>query len=377
MAISQSYSLTRSEKAVGSLVLAVAGRLDVKAVHAFEVETASIFSGAVPEQLTIDLSGLNHADSAGALALIRLERQARDHAIPFAFIGINDVVGGMINLIDRDALVRAPIYREKAAPSVLESFGDAIDKVCRDFVSVMTFLGEFLIALGSALSRPGAIRWSETFFYMRKAGVEALPIVGLISLLIGLIMAFMSSLQLKQFGANIYVASLVGISIVKELGPMMTAIIVAGRSGSAFAAEIGTMMVNEEVDALVTMGFNPMSFLALPKVIASIAVVPLLTLYSMMFGILGGLLVGLVGLDLTLYTYLQNTFNSIDIWDVLISLIKSAVFAALIAGIGCQRGFKVLRGAEAVGEATTSAVVAAIFLIIVADSLFAIVTHYL
>ena len=163
---------------------------------------------------------------------------------------------------------------------------------------------------------------------MRKAGVEALPIVGLISLLVGLIMAFMSSLQLKQFGANIYVASLVGISIVKELGPMMTAIIVAGRSGSAFAAEIGTMMVNEEVDALVTMGFNPMFFLALPKVIAAVAVVPLLTLYAMMFGILGGLLVGVLGLDLTLYTYLQHTFNSIDIWDVLTSLIKSAFFCS-------------------------------------------------
>jgi phospholipid/cholesterol/gamma-HCH transport system permease protein len=241
----------------------------------------------------------------------------------------------------------------------------------------MVFLGDLIIVLGRSLAHPRSVRWSEVTFYMKKAGIEALPIVGLISVLIGLIIAFMSSLQLKQFGANMYVAALVGISIVKELGPMMTAIIVAGRSGSAFAAEIGTMMVNEEVDALVTMGFNPIQFLAVPKVMAAMVVVPLLTLYAMMFGIFGGLVVGVTGLDLTLYTYLNQTFENIHLRDFITSLIKSGVFAALIAGIGCQRGFRVSGGAEAVGEATTSAVVSAIFLIVAADSAFAVVLHYL
>jgi phospholipid/cholesterol/gamma-HCH transport system permease protein len=211
---------------------------------------------------------------------------------------------------------------------------------------------------------------------MRKSGSEALPIVGLISLLIGLIMAFMSSLQLRMFGANLYVAALVSVAIVKELGPMMTAIIVAGRSGSAFAAEIGTMMVNEEVDALATMGFDPVRFLAVPKIIAAMIVVPLLTLYAMLFGIMGGLLVGVIGLDLTFYTYVQQTMKHIEMFDVVSSLVKSAVFAFLIAGIGCQRGFQVFGGAEAVGESTTSAVVSAIFLIVVTDSAFAIILHY-
>jgi phospholipid/cholesterol/gamma-HCH transport system permease protein len=168
----------------------------------------------------------------------------------------------------------------------------------------------------------------------------------------------------------------VGIAVVKELAPMMTAIIVAGRSGSAFAAEIGTMMVNEEVDALATMGFDPVQFLAIPKIVAAIIVVPLLTLYAMLFGIMGGLLVGIIGLDLTFYTYIQETMKSIEIFDVYSSLVKSIVFAFLIAGIGCQRGFQVFGGAESVGESTTSAVVSAIFLIIVADSAFAIVLHY-
>jgi phospholipid/cholesterol/gamma-HCH transport system permease protein len=221
------------------------------------------------------------------------------------------------------------------------------------------------------------VRWQDVLSYMKRAGVDGLPIVGLISLLLGLILAFMSSLQLKQFGANIYVASLLAIAIVKELGPIMTAILVAGRSGSAFAAEIGTMMVNEEVDALVTMGFDPVRFLAVPKVLATLVAVPLLTLYADVFGILGGMIVGVVGLDLTVFTYIYETQKSLDLFEIVSSLFKAAVFAVLIAGIGCQRGFQVRGGAQSVGAATTSAVVAAIFLIIVTDSAFAIVLHYI
>jgi phospholipid/cholesterol/gamma-HCH transport system permease protein len=187
----------------------------------------------------------------------------------------------------------------------------------------------------------------------------------------------MSSLQLKQFGANIYVAQLVGVAMVTELGPIMTAIIVAGRSGSAFAAEIGTMKVNEEVDALVSMGFDPTRFLAIPKVLAAMLVVPVLTLYADFFGVAGGLVVGVLGLDLSVYTYVQETMKVISITDIVKSLIKSVVFAVLIAGIGCQRGFQVRGGAEAVGASTTSAVVAAIFLIIVMDSAFAILFTYI
>jgi phospholipid/cholesterol/gamma-HCH transport system permease protein len=221
------------------------------------------------------------------------------------------------------------------------------------------------------------VRLEDVLFYMKRAGVDGLPIVGLISFLLGLIIAFMSSLQLKQFGANIYVASLVGVAMVSELGPIMTAIIVAGRSGSAFAAEIGTMKVNEEVDALVTMGFDPTQFLAVPKVLAAMVTVPILTLYSDFFGIAGGLVVGVLGLDLTVYTYIQETMSVITVTSIVKSLLKSVVFAVLIAGIGCQRGFQVRGGAQAVGAATTSAVVAGIFLIVVTDSAFAILFTYI
>ncbi|MGB9293880.1 MAG: ABC transporter permease, partial [Desulfobaccales bacterium] len=246
-----------------------------------------------------------------------------------------------------------------------------------DLVEVTVFLGALLISLMQALLHPRSVRWQDVAYYMKRAGADGLPIVGLLSFLLGLIIAFMSSLQLKQFGANIFVASLLAIGMVKELGPIMTAILVAGRSGSAFAAEIGTMKVNEEVDALVTMGFDPINFLALPKVLAAIIVVPILTVYADIFGIAGGLLVGVLGLDLTPYAYLKETQTSLALLDIILSLFKAGIFAVLIAGIGCQRGFQVRGGAAAVGSATTSAVVSALFLIIVTDSAFALAFQYL
>jgi len=374
----RAYCVTRktTTEEVGE-TLAVAGRLTTSGIRSFLRETAPVFAAASQIPLTLDLSSLVQIDSAGALALLELEEAARAGSRPFRMIGASREIQGVMDLIDLDAQALPVLQADKGSVSVLERLGGTFGVLGRDFIEVMTFLGELITALSYCLFHPRSIRYGDVVYYMKKAGAEALPIVGLISLLIGLIMAFMSSLQLKQFGANIYVASLVSISIVKELGPMMTAIIVAGRSGSAFAAEIGTMMVNEEVDALVTMGFEPVRFLAVPKVIAAMIVVPLLTLYAMLFGILGGVIVGVTGLDLTLYTYVQQSLKSIDIWDVTTSLLKSGVFAALIAGIGCQRGFEVSGGAEGVGEATTSAVVSAIFLIIVADSIFAILLHYL
>jgi phospholipid/cholesterol/gamma-HCH transport system permease protein len=200
--------------------------------------------------------------------------------------------------------------------------------------------------------------------------------VGLISFLLGLIMAFMSSVQLQQFGANIYVASLVSLSMVRELGPIMTAIIVAGRSGSAFAAEIGTMKISDEVDALFTMGFDPTRFLVAPKIVASIITVPILTLFSDLFAILGGLVVGVSMLDLTVNAYLAQTLKTLTVFDVFWGFLKAAVFALLIAGIGCLRGFQVRGGAAEVGQATTSAVVSSIFLIILADAVFAVILRY-
>jgi phospholipid/cholesterol/gamma-HCH transport system permease protein len=249
--------------------------------------------------------------------------------------------------------------------------------IARDFVRFVTFIGELMIAFLYTIRHPKTMRGKDILFYIQRAGVEGLPIVALIGALIGLIIAFMSFLQLKQVGANIYVPALVSFAMVRELGPIMTAILVAGRSGSAFAAEIGTMVVNEEVDALHTMGFDPIRFLAIPKVLATVIVVPILTIYADLFGIFGGMVIGVTSLDLTVKTYITQSIKTIQVFDIVTSLIKASVFAGLISSIGCQRGFQVREGAQDVGKFTTSAVVAAIFMIVLADSIFAIMFYYM
>jgi len=259
----------------------------------------------------------------------------------------------------------------------MDNVGDASLRIARDFSDFVTFIGYLLTAFFYMIKNPRSLRIKDVLFYLQRAGVDGLPIVGLIGALMGLIIAFMSFLQLKMIGANIYVPMLVCFAMIKELGPVMTAILVAGRSGSAYAAEIGTMMVNEEVDALQTMGFDPIRFLAIPKILATIIVVPILTVYADFFGVIGGMIIGVTSLDLTVKTYVTQSFKSIKVFDVVTSLIKAGVFAAFISAIGCQKGFQVRSGAQDVGKYTTSAVVTAIFLIVVVDSIFAIMFYYI
>ncbi len=361
----------------GEVTFSPSGRVEVENLSVFLAEVESLLAQWTPKRLSVDLSKVEYLDSAGALGLLQLENRANAGAIPIQFANLSEEAKRIMSLIDREALTMEPLQSEKRAGNLFEQVGEAVVRMVDDLVGMLTFLGDLLEGLVYSFLHPRSVRWEDVLFYMRSTGVQGLPIVGLINFLLGLIIAFMSSLQLRQFGANIYVASLVGVAMVTELGPIMTAIIVAGRSGSAFAAEIGTMKVNEEVDALVTMGFEPTRFLAVPKVLAAIIVVPVLTLYADFFGIVGGLVVGVLGLDLTVYTYVRETMSVISIVALVKSLIKSMVFALLISGVGCQRGFRTRGGAQAVGSSTTSAVVASIFLIIVSDSAFAILFTYI
>ncbi len=352
------------------------GKLRLKNLERVLVEFDRVMERK-PAIVELDLSRLRYLDSAGALGLVLMQKKAAGLGAGLTISNAAESIQGIIKLIDPDSLDSKPIISLDRKGNFIEKIGDGALDMWADFVGVVGFLGDFLFALAKAAINPSRIRWSEVGLYMEKVGADGLGIVGLIGFLLGLIIAFMSSLQLRTFGADVYVGPLLALAMVSELGPIMTAILVAGRSGSAFAAEIGTMKVNEEVDALAVMGFDPINFLAVPKVVAAMMVVPLLTLYADLTSILGGLFVGVFSLDLTPFTYLKSTLDVITPTEVLKSMIKSVTFAVLIAGIGCQRGFVVRGGAQAVGSATTSAVVSAMFLIIVADSLFAIVYHYL
>ena len=371
------YTLGIQEDGDRQVTLLLSGRMDLEALESLNADLDALWKGRPPVRITVDLSGVQSMDSACAMMLLRFEERAKAAGIPFEFVHVSEQLVGIMNLLNMKALQIEPLIQEKESEGIFYLLGAAAERQFRDFRQVMTFVGELLTALIHVVMNPLAVRWDAVFLYMRKVGVEGFPIVTLISVLIGVIVAFMSSLQLKQFGATTYVAPLVAFAMVRELGPMMTAILVAGRSGSAFSAEIGSMMINEEVDALTTMGFDPVRFLVIPKVLASVIVVPLLTVYSAFFGIIGGMMVGVLGLDLTAHGYIQQSIDSFNVFDVVSSLIKSMVFAILISGIACQRGFQVRGGADAVGEATTAAVVSAIFLIILANSAFAIILYYI
>jgi phospholipid/cholesterol/gamma-HCH transport system permease protein len=336
----------------------------------------SLFQDQLPTSLTVDLEKVTYLDDFGALVLIELKNLMSRGSGQFHLKNASDKAKEILTILNFETLGETTSFTKKRSPGMLTRLGDGLFRHASDLKYMFSFVGSVCVALIDVCLHPKSLRMDDTILSMQKTGVDALPIVGLISFLMGLIMAFMSSVQLEQFGANIYVASLVGLAMTRELGPIMTAIIVAGRSGSAFAAEIGTMKVSEEVDALFTMGFDPTKFLAVPKIIASVIVVPFLTLFSDLFAILGGLVVGVLMLDLTANAYMTQTIRTLTLFDVFLGFLKSGVFALLIAWVGCLRGFQVRGGAASVGQATTSAVVSSIFLIILTNSIFSVILRY-
>ena len=336
----------------------------------------SLFHPSLPPALTVDLAKVTYLDDFGALVLVELNNLVADQKSRLYLKNADQRVKEILSILKYDALGEPDTFIRKPPPNLFIRLGEGVFDQAAGLNFIFTFIGSVCLSLIHVCLHPRSLRLDDTFSSMKKVGVDALPIVGLISFLLGLIMAFMSSVQLQQFGANIYVASLVSLSMVRELGPIMTAIIVAGRSGSAFAAEIGTMKISDEVDALFTMGFDPTRFLVVPKIVASLITVPILTLFSDLFAILGGLVVGVFMLDLTANAYMAQTLKTLTLFDVFWGFLKAAVFALLIAGTGSLRGFQVRGGAAEVGQATTSAVVSSIFLIILTDAVFAVILRY-
>jgi len=256
--------------------------------------------------------------------------------------------------------------------SWLSQFGTLIIHSLSGGRDMVAFLGEVFITFLKAVRGKARFRRTDFTLIIQECGPQALPIITLISFLVGLILAFVGAVQLLQFGAQIYVANLVGLGMAREMGAMMTAIIMAGRTGAAFAAQLGTMRVNQEIDALTTMGFSPMEFLVLPRMLALMLMMPLLCLYSDLWGLLGGWFVGVTMLDLGAVQYLKQTQEAISVMDFSVGLIKSVVFGVLVAIAGCLRGMQCGNSSSAVGLAATSAVVTGIIFIVVSDSLLTV-----
>jgi phospholipid/cholesterol/gamma-HCH transport system permease protein len=272
---------------------------------------------------------------------------------------------------------RVGARRGATSDNVLARIGTATRGHVEASVLVIRFLGEATLAFGRLLRGRARFRQGDLLAIMQEVGVQALPIISLISFLVGVILAFMGAIQLTQFGAQIFVANLVGIGMAREMAAMMVGIILAGRTGAAFAAQLGTMQVNEEIDALATLGLSPMEFLVLPRMLALILMTPLLCLYADLMGILGGALIGVTILDLPPITYLQQTQGAIRVTDFAGGLIKGAVYGAVVAIVGCLRGLQCGRSSAAVGLATTSAVVTSIVFIIVSMAVLTVVYNVL
>jgi phospholipid/cholesterol/gamma-HCH transport system permease protein len=267
--------------------------------------------------------------------------------------------------------------RSTAKPSFFTRLGESGLRGWQGGVTMMTFVGENVIAFFRMLRRRAQFRWSDTFLVMQECGPRALPIVALINFLIGLILAFVGATQLQRFGASVYTADLVGIATVREMGAIMTGIIMCGRTGAAFAAQLGTMKVNQEIEAFQTFGFSSVEFLVLPRMLALILMMPVLVLFADLISIAGGFFVSTLMLDVTPALYLNRTIQSITVTSFLLGIFKGAYFGVLVALTGCLRGMQCGTNAAAVGLATTSAVVTGITAIIASDGVFAVICNAL
>lgn len=327
------------------------------------------------EDLVFDCSGLSALDTSGAWLLHRTVHELELRGRQVTLFGLRAEFGALMQLIVSCAI--APEIPPIAPANFLIRTGQSAWHSLLNLGSMLAFIGETAIILLRSIIQPSRIRWRPVLHNLQSAGFEALPIVGLLSFLMGLVIAYQGADQLQRFGANIFIADLVGLSMLRELSPLLTAIIVAGRSGSAYAAQIGTMKVTEEIDALRTIGVAPAELLVLPKLIALVIALPLLTVFADVAGLCGGMIMARSKLDVSFDIFINRLGDAIHLSSYLTGICKAPVFAAIIALVGCYQGFQVTGSADSVGRQTTVSVVQAIFLVILSDALFSIVFNWL
>ena len=366
-------ALAISDAPDGRRVLALSGRLDANSVAPVWRDARRALAEARDQPVVVDAADVQYCDGAGVALLVDLLRQPR--RAPVEIVNLRPAFDALLKQFDPQALL-ADADPEPPRLPVIAEIGQTTASVWRDIRAQISFVGEMASALWFAMRHPATIRWRDVAAICERVGVDALPIVGLIAFLMGVILAFQSAVPLKRFGAEIFVADLIGLSILRELGPLMTAILLAGRSGAAFAAEIGTMRVNQEVDALTTMGLDPVRFLVTTRVLAAVMMTPLLTLFADLIGLAGGALT-MQTFSIPFVTFVKQVEGIVDLSDFMAGFMKSFVFALLIAGIGCLRGLQTSAGASAVGDAATRAVVAGIVLLVVVDGVFAVIFYVL
>jgi len=359
----------------GQARLILRGRLDRDA-------TASIWRRSIPQlrqlrpsSLIVEAGEVEYCDGVGVALLVEYKRIQRLNDGQIEIEGLRPQCQELMAVFETDHVLSPP---PGPGPVVgfVRSVGELIVRLARDLSDQVNFTGEVFTKLVATAVHPGSLRWRDTLVIAEKAGANAVGIVGLLGFLIGLIIAFQSAASLATFGAQVFVADLVVLGLLRELGPLITAFVLASRSGSAFAAEIGTMKVNEEIDALTTMAVDPVQYLVLPRLIAAVCVLPLLTMFNELFGLIGCGMV-MASWHVPPETYVERIRAAASLDDLFGGLVKTLVFGVLIASLGCLRGLQTGTGPSAVGDSATRAVVSGIVAIIVADGIFAVVYYHL
>ena len=373
----QTGEISSDHQAKGTLRLRLKGSWKIGAhfPSAEDVKKQIESSGGI-RRIGFNTQNLTGWDSGLLTFLIKISDYCSHNNIVFDKDGLPDGVTRLIALATA-VPERKGARKETAHEPFFSRVGSAAIELWQSTRELLAFIGEATIAFLKLLMGKASFRRSDIFLFIQQCGADALPIVTLIRLLVGLILAFIGAVQLMMFGAQIYVADLVGIAMVRFMGAVMVGIVMAGRTGAAFAAQLGTMQGNEEIDALKTMGVSPMEFLVLPRMLALVLMMPLLCVYADLMGVLGGLIVGVSALDIGLLQYINQTMGALKLSFFFIGIIHATIFGVLVSLAGCLRGIQCGRSASAVGDATTSAVVTSLVAIIVATGIITVVCNML
>jgi phospholipid/cholesterol/gamma-HCH transport system permease protein len=336
-----------------------------------QIKALSAPSGSL---IVVDAANIEAFDTAGAWIVQQLRHRLANESVRIEIRQLRPEFARLLEVVDQEITRQAGATKPDsgAPPGWLASLGYSTVAAYGQGIALLGFIGECTFAFGNCLAHPKRLRWRPILYNIRSAGFDALPIVGLLAFLLGIVVAYQGADQLRQYGANIFVADLVGLSMLREFAPLITAIIVAGRSGSAYAAQIGTMAVTEEIDAMRTIGIAPIELLVLPKIFAMLIALPLLTVFADILGVFGGMLMARAQLAVSYVEFMDRFVKTVSVTSYLIGVGKAPVFALIIVTIGCFQGFRTHGGADSVGRQTTRSVVQSIFLVIVADALFSV-----
>ena len=364
-------------EAPDSLTLNLGGRWDMRSAQRHEKELRHLRPSGT-QALRVDFSAIDSLDTAGAWLLFRLAKRLRAEGVEVAF---DNLQAPHADILERLAKIESHVEIEPPKPNPLVAIvaliGKSVIDIGVEIMESIAFLGLAAVSFARAVMRPKLFRVPAIFYHMEQAGLNAIPIIALIAFLIGLVIAYQGAIQLRQFGAEIFVVDMVAVSVLRELAILLTAIVVAGRSGSAFTAQIGAMKINEEVDAMRTIGLDPMQVLVLPRLIALMIVLPLLGFVADVMGLVGGGVMSMIELGISPSQYIDRLEQSFAPWSLGTGLLKAPVFAAIIALTSCHMGMKVSGSSESLGKFTTRSVVHAIFAVIVVDAMFSIFFAYI